>query len=167
MDDETVVLGEELERLDAEADEVASKYADVDDASESAAAINQHANELDQVGRAVGALVEEHGADATVTVRGLNAGEYARVEDRAAAMRQEAGGSTPIPGSYRNVFAAMGIVDAPFIDADADWDDRIRAVASQPPGVAIWLQNKVDDLTTVSAGNWTPLAERQPDTETG
>lgn len=166
MTEETVTLGAELERLDSAVDDVAASLQDVEGDTASAQALRQYANDLDTQGAALAALVEKYGTDATVTVRGLSAGEYARVEDRTAAMRDQSDQPGGLPGSSRNVFAAAGLVDAPFLETGADFDGRVSAVADQSVGVAKWLESKVNDLTSVDEGNWTPLRERLADTST-
>lgn len=158
--EETIRLGDALDELDDRLDDLAASLQDAEDGTASAAVLQRSANEIDTQGADLAGLVEEYGEDAEVTVRGLDAGEYARVEDRAAAMRAQADQPGGMPGSTRNVWAAAGLVDAPFLDEDADFDQKIQAVASLDPGVAKWLEARVNDLTSVSEGNWTPLRER-------
>lgn len=161
LEEETRVLGEELERLDERLDELTERLDNADADTASAQVIRSAANDIDTQGGAVAYLVEEYGADATITVRGLAAGEYARVEDRTAAMRAEADGVGSLPGSSRNVFVAAGLVDAPFYEGDPDdLDAKLAEVTSQPVGVVTYLEALINDLTTVSEGNWTRLAER-------
>lgn len=168
LNSETIRLGDELDRLDQEADEYTTMLADVDEDSASTAALNQSANELDQHGRGVAYLAAEYGEDAEVTVAGLDSGEFARVEDRVAAIRAGRSDQSPTPGAHRNVYAAMGVVDAPFLDLDDDLskreelDAKLDAVGRQPVGVTKWLYSRVDDLTTVSEGNWRRFGERTP-----
>lgn len=158
LDTKTVTLGEERDRLDEALDDLADILADADD-STSGQRLRQRGNDLDQQGRGIAHLVDEHGADAEVVVRGLDSGEFARVEDRVADIRaQREGGQTP--GAHRNVYAAMGIVDAPFADDPESFDDRLDAVTDLPIGATKWLYALVDDLTTVEEGNWTSLRER-------
>lgn len=170
LGEETLRLGDELDRLDEQLDEYAEKLADVESGTASARMLQQAANELDTQGGAVAALVEEYGPDATVTVRGLDAGGFARAEDRLAAMEAQADAPGGLPGSDRNVFAAVGLVDAPFYngpsEGQSELDAKIAAVAGQPVGVAKWIHAKVNELTTVSEGNWKPLAERYGDNST-
>jgi len=166
---DTIRLGEELDRLSEQADEYAQMLEDADE-SASATALQQSANELDQQGRGVAYLIEQHGPDAEVVVAGLDSGEFARVEDRVAAIRAGRDDDSTTPGAHRNVYAAVGLQDAPFLDLDDDLATRERldetraAVRGQPVGVAKWLYSRVDDLTTVDEGNWRPLGERLRET---
>lgn len=162
MEQETRVLGDERDRLDAALDDMVDQL-DAADSDTAAQAIRQQAQEIDARGRGVAYLIDEHGADAEVTVRGLAAGDYAEVEDRVAALRDQQGTDSALPGAHRNIFAAAGLVDAPFLPEDADTnslDVRLDAVADQPTGVAKYLEAIVNDLTTVDEGNWKPLRER-------
>lgn len=158
--EETIRLGDALDDLDEQLDQLAAQLSDVEDDTASAAVLQRAANEIDTQGTDLSGLVEEYGADAEIVVRGLDAGEYARVEDRVAAMRAATDEPGGLPGSSRNVWAAAGLVDAPFLDDEADFDAAIETVASLDPGVAKWLEARVNDLTSVSEGNWTPLRER-------
>lgn len=174
----TVTLGAERERLADQHDAVLAQ-----DGAADADAIRYGATELAQRGAAVAGLIEEYGADAEVTVRGLTAGRYARVEDRVATHRQRRDDLQAARGYHRNVYAAAGLVDAPFFDRDAAadrvgapnqeraWADlatreqldaAVAVVADQPPGVVKWLHGLVDDVTG-GPGNWKPSSE-QPTT---
>lgn len=160
--EETYVLGEERERLDERLDELAAKLVDADEGSTAAQAILDAANTVDTRGEGVAWLIEQHGPDAEVTVAALTAGDYARVQDRLAGMAAQAGQSADLPGSRTNIYAAAGLVDAPFLDGDEDFDARIEAVADQPVGVAQWLEGRVNHVTTrgSSEGNWDSLEDR-------
>ncbi|MFB6237517.1 MAG: hypothetical protein ABEH81_04015 [Halopenitus sp.] len=159
-DQETNRLVDERDRLDQKLDELADLIHDAEQEEEDAPTegIRREANEVAARGRGVAHLIEEYGSDAEISVKGLNSGEYARVDDKVAEIRQNKSG--PVPGAYRNVFAAAGLVDAPFLDEDADFDDRQAAISDQPVEVTKYLEARVNDLTTVSQGNWTPLRER-------
>ncbi|WP_435175654.1 hypothetical protein [Halorussus sp. AFM4] len=180
LNSETLRLGDELDRLDEQADEYAQllRDADNDDGEEgesaSAAALQQSANEIDQQGRGVAYLAAEYGEDAEVVVAGLDAGEFARVEDRVAAIRAGRTDQSPTPGAHRNVYAAVGLQDAPFLDLEdeADLSQRERvdakldAVSALPVGATKWLYDRVDNLSTVSEGNWRRFGERLQETST-
>jgi hypothetical protein len=177
----TIRLGEELERLDAKADEIVDAVAAADD-SASGQAVEQVATDLDQQGRAVASLIDAYGADATVEIRRLGAGDFAFVEDRVASHRDRTGQSA-VPGYRRNQFVAVGLADAPFLDREAlaeahgpdhatGWADLDRATRTdailrvltdaEVVSVAVvkWLFARIDEEGTVDSGNWTPLAER-------
>lgn len=156
IDTDTLRLGAVYDRLDDRLDELARSLADADDP----AALRQVASGVDTQLGAVGWLIDRHGDDATVTVRGLTAGEHAHVEDRLAAMRDAADGDT-IPGARTNVYAAAGLVDAPFLDAhDPDLDAALATITDLPVGVAKWLEAEVNDRTTVEGNEHVGLATR-------
>jgi len=164
---ETIRLGDEVDRLARQHDEVQARAEDADDTA-SGEAVRWSLNELDQQGRAVAALVEDHGPDATVTVEGLTAGEFGRVEDRVAAARAQRDGQPTMQGYHRVVYAAAGVEDAPFLpdreddSSEREWlDAKVDAVAGLNIALVKWLYARVDDLTTVDQGNWKQSAGEQ------
>lgn len=158
--EKTVVLEQEADRLDAELDDVAETLSDADPGTPGAKLLQQEGNNLEAALAGVHHLIAEHGPDAEVTVGALDAGEFAQVEDRAAAMRAQTDQPGGLPGARRNVFAAVALRDAPFLDENPDLDARINAVTSQPRGVVLWLEDLNNDLSTVSEGNFKRFAER-------
>lgn len=191
----TVELGAERERLSEKHDRIQEMRADGDNTS--AIALNYTANEVSQMGAAVSYLIEGdagdggfdgHGADASVTVKGLTSGLYARVTDRVETVRQQRDDIQSSRGIHENIFAAAGLVDAPFVDFDeaaaavtrhgddrdyADLDEstkldaRVHAVTQLPPNVTKWLYSLVDDETGVGEGNWKTSTEQQDETHSG
>jgi len=156
MQTETLRLGDERDQLDRRLDDIAAQIAAADDPE----ALQQLGSRVETQLSGVDYLVAEHGPDATVRLRGLSAGEYGRVEDRLARMRDEASGDR-LPGAKRNIFAAGGLVSAPFLTAsDSEFDARVEAVTQQPVGVAMWLEGRVNDLTTVEGNGYRSLSER-------
>jgi len=161
---ETLTLSEERQRLDTRLEELADKIVQADDP----AALRSVGAQIETRLSGVVYLADKHGADTTVVVRGLTAGDYAEVEDRLAQMREEAG-QEELPGASTNLFAAGGLVDAPFIDGDGDnppLEDRLAAVADQPVGVAKWLESRVNDCTTVEGNDFRRLDKRIADKQT-
>jgi len=164
--EETRRLSEERDRLDQELDGLAEKLVDAESGTQSAQMLQRSANEAETRLAGVCHLIDEYGADATVTVQGLDAGGYARVQDRAEAIRAQRDKPGDVPGARSNIFAAQGLVDAPFLDAEdlADevdpLDAKLAAVSSQPLGVAKYLESIANELTTVSEGNFASLQER-------
>lgn len=158
LDREVVTLSEEKQRLDDRLEELADKIVQADDPT----ALRSVGAQVETRLSGVAYLVAQHGADGVVTVRGLTAGDYAEVEDRLAQMRTEAG-QEDLPGASTNVFAAGGLVDAPFLpaaDNDLSLADRVRIIADQPVGVAKWLESRVNDLTTVEGNGYVGLDRR-------
>ncbi|MFW6435297.1 MAG: hypothetical protein ACOCY1_02850 [Halovenus sp.] len=162
METQEIILGEERDRLDKRLDELAEQLATADEVQ----TLQRAASSIETQGAAVAQLCEEFGDDTTVAVRGLNAGEYAKVEDEIARYREEADGN-PTPGARKNVFAAMGLVDGPFdgFEDAEELSDYLAIVAEQPVGVRDWLYAKVNDLTTVSSQDFRPLSERIADSQ--
>jgi hypothetical protein len=156
----TLRLADERDRLDDRLDEYAEEAADADDSS----AIDQVATQCQQRLAGVDHLIDRHGRDATVTIRGLSAGQFARVEDRVAAKRERSS-QEALPGYHRNTYAATGLVEAPFLDVDPDaeadeFEQRLKAVADQPVGVVKWLESRIDDETSVAGDDFRSYAER-------
>lgn len=162
--EQEVSLVDELEQLGRQADEVDGLFDEADD-SASAETLQWSAAEIDQQGAAVAELIEKHGADATVTVRGLTLGEFGRVEDRVEDFRRRKSGEAAA-GYERVVFAAAGLVDAPFFNRedvdDPPWEDRsaserldakIKTVRGLDPALGKWLYRVVDDETSPDQGN--------------
>lgn len=170
LQEETYRVGDEFDRVDDQLDDVAETLQDAEAGTASAEALQSHASDLETQLSGLAWLADEYGEDAEVTVAGLDAGMYARVQDRASAMRAQRDEPGDIPGARAQVFAAMGIQAAPFLDGDVDTQDldaKLGALTDGLPiGVAKWLESRVNDLTTVSEGNWTPLAERLAATQT-
>lgn len=179
----TVTLGTERDRLSEKHDRLVQMETDGNNMS--AVALNYSANEVSQMGAAVDYLIEGDGdgddvfegfaPDASVTVQGLTAGLYARVTDRVDTQRAQKDHIEAVTGIHENVFAAAGLVDAPFVDFDeaaaavtqpgddrdyADLDQktqldaRVHAVTQLPPNVKKWLFDLVDSETGVGQGNW-------------
>lgn len=148
----TVTLGEALAELDERMDDLVAKHAEAEPDSAYAERLEQRAAKVKQQGEGVAHLVEHHGEDAAVTVAGLTAEMQATAHNVVADIRE----STPhehVPGSRRDVIAAVGLQDAPFLDGDEvrpgedELDATLRALGQQPPGVATWLYSEVNDLS--------------------
>jgi len=167
---ETYTVADELDRLDERLDDLAAAARDADTqeereqyVSEGAVAEAKH-NGLQWAAR-------EYGADATITLGGLNKGEQARVYDRAdAASETVVGvGETGTDGAKSVFRTAMGLVDAPFVDADAGFEARVRVVREDLPiELCRWIEDEVNDLTTVGGdeGNSDGFAARLADAQT-
>lgn len=171
FDPDTLTLTAELDRLasafertEAEIGDLQTRLKDDDADRQNLIAERSrkqtYLGELEQMGQAVGQLIDDHGEDATVTVRGLDAGEYAKVKNRTS----EAANRTDYqaaPGSGELVFVAAGLVDAPTYDGPPDdLDAKLEWVARQPIGKRKWLQDAIDERTVVGEKNWRELAGR-------
>lgn len=163
---ETYHVGDELDRLDDRLDDLADATTEAEPGSSErerlvsdGAVANAHLNGLQWV-------AAEYGRDAEIVLGGLNKGEQAEVYDRADAAGTEVVGvgETGTDG-VKSVFrTAMGLVDGPFVDADAGFERRIQVVRNDlPVELCRWIEDEVNDLTTVGGGdegNSTPFAER-------
>ena len=98
-------------------------------------------------------------ANPTITLGGLDGGEYARVTDKVGDAQQQTmgfggqGGS--VDGASQIFYCAMGLVDAPFIERGAGFEQKVKAVRGVSPSLLGWMQEKIGELTTPSesAGN--------------
>lgn len=188
IDKKTLVLGKERERLAKQHDTVVDALDDADD-SASASAVRYSENQIAQMGAAVAYLIEGddspesdfegYGSDASVTIKGLSSGEYALVGDRVDSRQQQRDDISSTNHLHRNLYAAAGLVEAPFFDkseaADAVTDDnrgwgeltlseqldaRVAIVEDLPVGVTKWIHSRVDELTSVGVGNWKQSSEQ-------
>jgi len=157
-DEHTITLGDALERLNSELDQLAEQAANntLDDGAQPAAVEAQR--------NGVQYLVDEYGADAEVTIRAVRTGLFGEVEDRvndARAQRLKQGSDRQSTDGITRVFyVAQGCVGAPFYDEFArDLDDRVTAVRSLPIEAAKWLEAEIDDVTTVDPGNSKSFAD--------
>jgi len=155
----TYTLRDERERLDERLDELADRAADADEGA-GERAVMQVAREVEIRLQGVQHLINEYGADGTVTVKALTAGDTAEIEDRAAGYRTQTDHTGGVPGARRNLTAASGLQDAPFLDDPDDFDDRLAAVSEQPTGVVKWLRARAEDLASVDEGNVQSFDER-------
>jgi hypothetical protein len=96
--------------------------------------------------------------EVTITLGGLTAGEHARVTDRAGDAQAEKsrtvvgggrqGGS--VEGASRVFYCAAGLVDAPFVDRGAGFEEKCEAVREVHPGLMVWMESRIDDVNTPS-----------------
>lgn len=174
FDPDTLTLGEERDRLATEYGETESDLEDMEAGSARAASKRQYLADLEQMGSEVAWLIDEYGEDATVTVRGLHAGEYAETENRTADANAKSTGSGGVPGTGKVIFAASGLVDAPWLGDGHPYigdtldagslDDRLTAFVGTaedhglPIGVRKWVEDLVSERTQAS-GNWRTSVE--------
>lgn len=168
LQEETYTLAEAFEEIDGELDDLVERWQNAEPGTPGAVALQNECNEHEAMLEGLAWLVEEYGEDAAVTVAGLDAGEFSRVEDRASAMRSQSDQPGGLPAATRNVRAGMALVDAPFLEADdGDLDACVDALTSgKPVGVVKWVAAKATDLGTVAEGNFKPVSERLVDSST-
>lgn len=167
---ETYDLDEEVQRLEDKAAELDDVLEDVDDGNPAAEPLQ---NERAGIEAALVGVrwarddafeadyVPQWDEDVNeITLGGLTAGEMAQLEDDIGTN----GGGT---GAARIYQVAKATVDAPYIDADADEDQRISAVSGLPGPYVKWAEARIDDLTGVGGNEETSyrelFEEMQPD----
>jgi hypothetical protein len=156
---ETVQLADERDRLEDRLDELAELLVDADD-SAAAASLKRQATNVESRLNGLDYLIAQYGESATITIEGMDAGAYARVDDRLADIRAERDGAGDAPGSRRNAVAAMGLVDAPFIDEPSpDFETCAEAITGLPVGAVRYLEHKTNALTEADTGNSASLRE--------
>lgn len=147
---ETLDLRAEYDRIDTKLDDLADATAEL---SEDNSARGRKIREGKTLERHLAGLEwaldppedEEREPYEEVTLGELSAGEHADVKDIIAGDSDPGKGSA---GSQEILFAAKGLVDAPFLPADASEAQVVSAVDSLKPHFAQYLADRVDDLTT-------------------
>lgn len=158
--DETEAEIGDLQRAISDADE----DDDVEAMRDRLKRLRSELDDIDQEGRAVSALLDRYDAEATVTVRGLSASEYAKVENYTWNAAKKVTSGDSVPGTGRLVFAAAGLVDAPFYDGGGDdLDAKLSALGAEPIGVRKWVEDLVNERTVVGEKNWRESAGRSTD----
>ncbi|MFC6973654.1 hypothetical protein ACFQL1_01580 [Halomicroarcula sp. GCM10025709] len=171
---ETRTLGEEYDRLDAELDAGVDPILNADDLdeTETGASIVQSVSTTQAALGGVSLLIngndrgfDGYDRDAEVTVEGLTAGGFAKVDDWMADVQAHNDGPGDNPGTRRNVWVAAGLVDAPFLEPGElsggdPFEDKVATVAELPEGVAKWLYEWIDDLTTLGRQDFRSFSER-------
>lgn len=84
-----------------------------------------------------------------VTLAGLTGGEYGRVEDTLVDAALDRGNDSVGNGAQRVHLVAKGTVEAPYVDSDAGYDQRVAATAQLPLGYLKWAESRVDEMTSV------------------
>jgi len=87
----------------------------------------------------------------TVTLGGLNSGEYGALEQNLA--DAEASGDQGAAGAQRVFQVRAGTVAAPYLDAEMGESEELAAVASLPVGFVKWACDRIDDFSTVGNGD--------------
>ena len=91
-------------------------------------------------------LVETFGADATVTLSALTAGERAKLTDTIQRDRVGNAGN----GLLENWVVAACVDDAPWLADGAALADTAESVGDLPPQVVDWLSAELDDLNDLT-----------------
>ncbi|MFC7044300.1 hypothetical protein ACFQH6_20715 [Halobacteriaceae archaeon GCM10025711] len=83
-----------------------------------------------------------------MTLGALRTDEFALVEDHTKDVQDAKVGGRNVDGAGRKFFVAAGLLDAPFLDEDAGFEARARAVGQQPMQVTEWLEHRINELST-------------------
>lgn len=160
---ETYDVNEELARLRDRREEVAAAAVEAAPNSDERARRVDEGATLDAQINGLQWVRAEYGGDTAIEVGGLNKGEQARVYDRADADAETVvgAGETGTQGAKSVYRCAAGLVDAPFLPAEAtDFEARVQVVREDlPVELCAWLERRVTDLTTVGEGNSETFAE--------
>lgn len=133
-----VVFDEAIAALESDIDDLADRVSEMDPSSDQARALEDRANRLDTHRRGLEWARSEWDVE-SVTLGGLNAGEYGRLQDD---LPNDAG-----DGASRIFFVAYGTVSAPYV-AD-DREQTVANVSQLPPAFVKWAEAKINDLTHV------------------
>jgi len=162
---ETFHVTDVIEQIDQRQEQLADEATTSDLTEEEREEIVTEGLRLDAHLNGLSWVVEEYGEDVEITLGGLNKGEQSQIHDRAAAQAETVVGvgETGTDGAKSVYRTAMGLVDAPFLPdgAQDDFDARIAVVREDLPiELCRWVEDAVNDLTTVSEGNSPTFAER-------
>ena len=158
--EETLRFDEEIERIEAERDELADVVAEADANTQAVAQKAQRGTELDAHLDGLEWAQNAHDdADVPVweddveaiTLGGLTGGEYGALEQDLS--EAQANSDRGALGAQRVYQVRAGTVDAPYLDASAADTEQLAAVASLPVGFLKWAQDRIDDLSSVGNGD--------------
>ncbi|MFC5278650.1 hypothetical protein ACFPM1_07765 [Halorubrum rubrum] len=154
-------LDEEADRLAERLDSIAAAEVDGEITSEQA---NQLAGSVEQQMYALEEALEEHGSDATWSIRAFTPGEKAELTgliSRAKKQADRAHRDVDVEAMLDNYWAGAGLVDAPFLDTDPSLQERIAAVRDKPnPYLAEFIANRVTEENTLGNGQRQSYSER-------
>lgn len=148
---ETYDLEEERDRIDTKLDELADEVAELDEDNPLRGRKAEEANSLERHLTGIQwALTPDEEEDrdpyTEVTLGSLTAGEHADVRDSATSVSKTSHKSSE--GSSMILYAAKGVVEAPFLPDSAGYDAKIGNVSNLQPQFVEWLAERVDELTT-------------------
>ena len=160
LDTHTIRLGDARDRLDDRLDELAEQVDDPDAPPREVLEEAQRTESKLLPGVLWG--IEQYGEDATIEIGELAHGEMAEVTDRVSGVQGESFGGDGVSGAATTFFVAAGLVDAPFLnERHPDIETAAPTVADDlHPQFVAFLEQEIDDVTSVDPGNVTPFAER-------
>jgi len=139
LDTEDYDFREELERIGAAMEEVAETLAPLEEDNPVAPTLTQQGKNLESQADGLRWALRTWDVDG-VTLAGLSGGEYGHVEDE-----MDGGGA----GKARVYFVAKGTVEAPYIEEEMSFEERVGAVSQLPIGYLRWADARIDDLMGV------------------
>lgn len=162
---ETRTLGDEYDRLDAFLDDLADRVANArsEDGDGEDVMVPLLLNEADEAETAlqfVGALLDVHGEDATITVKPVGDLKQAEVENRVSEARQQTTVDGDIPGTRSLIEVSAGVVDAPWLEADGDTVEQMLAWFEGKKGAVYWLRSLLNNVEEFDEKNSQPFRER-------
>jgi len=153
----TYDLHEEEQRIDREMNEAADEAAEAEDGTRAHEEAMARGKLLErQLAGVQWALYPDEEEDRDpyeeVTLGALNAREYGEIGDRVKTAKEQSAGTasglTSMDGVQQIFFVAGGLVDAPFLPENANFEQKSQAVGDLSPQFAAYLQQQVDDLST-------------------
>lgn len=88
----------------------------------------------------------------SITLAGLTGGEFGQVEDAVVSDTLASGEDRVGEGSLRVYNVAKGTVEAPYLDDEMNYEQRVGAVSQLPITFLKWAHHRIDDLTS-AGGN--------------
>ena len=153
LQEETINLEAEVDRLESELRETAEKAAGLDDDNPRKSELLQEGRQLDARLAGVRWAVSEWDVD-EVTLAGLTGGEFGKIED---GLQQD---GTTGSGATRVFLVESGTVDAPYVSDDMTEDQRIASVGQLPITYLKWADARINEMTTLGGnGNETRFAD--------
>lgn len=155
--EETYNLAEEVDRIEAELQDIAEQVADLDANNPARQDLLEDGQSLDAQLKGVRWAKTAHEDDAVgvwdadtdeIRLGGLTGGEFGRLQD-------DISGADLGQGGVRTIMVARGTLDAPYVPADGDEDQAVGNTSQLPVTYLKWAQNRINDLTTLG-GNGGP-----------
>jgi len=150
-------LREEVQRLEERRRELAADARDLDPGDPDRQELIQENNDIEAwLDGLVGVLDPPAGVSIPqfdeVTLAGLTGGEYGRIEDTLVDAALDRGDDSVGNGAQRVHLVAKGTVEAPYVDDDAGYDQRVAAAAQLPLGYLKWAEDRIEAMTSVGNG---------------
>lgn len=157
-------LEEEADRLADRLDSIAAAEVDGEIKPKQA---RQLAGDVEQRMYAIEEALDEHGADATWSIRAFTPGEKAELTGlitRAKEQAEQVNRDVDVKAMLDNYWAGAGLVEAPFLDPESSLQERIATVRDDPnPYFVQFIANRVSEENTLGNGTRKSYSERVAD----